>query len=69
MIAHIQNHTFESNSGDGMMALHVLGQNEIVNQDEKASLFSLIKMLLFHLVKTFGSVLAVYEEIEHKIHE
>ncbi|BFG18987.1 hypothetical protein CerSpe_052610 [Prunus speciosa] len=39
--------------GDGVIALHVLGKNEIVDQDGKSSLLS--------LVKAFDSVLAVYE--------
>lgn len=39
--------------GDFVVALHVLGDDEIVNQDGKASLLS--------LVKAFDSVLAVYE--------
>ncbi|XP_023511427.1 brassinosteroid LRR receptor kinase BRI1-like [Cucurbita pepo subsp. pepo] len=39
--------------GDLVIALHVLGNDEIVNRDGKSSLLS--------LVKTFDSVLAVYE--------
>lgn len=39
--------------GDVVVALHVLGNDEIVNRDGKSSLFS--------LVKAFDSVLAVYE--------
>ncbi|XWS25078.1 hypothetical protein CRYUN_Cryun27aG0040200 [Craigia yunnanensis] len=39
--------------GDSMIALHVLGNNEIVDRDEKSSLLS--------LVKAFDSVLVVYE--------
>ncbi|XP_027331350.1 probable receptor-like protein kinase At3g17420 isoform X2 [Abrus precatorius] len=39
--------------GDVVFALHVLGNDEIVNRDGKSSLFS--------LVKAFDSVLAVYE--------
>ncbi|XP_022939108.1 uncharacterized protein LOC111445110 isoform X1 [Cucurbita moschata] len=39
--------------GDLVIALHVLGNDEIVNQDGKSSLLS--------LVKAFDSVLAVYE--------
>ncbi|CAL0315478.1 unnamed protein product [Lupinus luteus] len=39
--------------GDVVLALHVLGHDEIVNKDGKSSLFS--------LVKAFESVLAVYE--------
>ncbi|KAI4337864.1 hypothetical protein L6164_016233 [Bauhinia variegata] len=39
--------------GDNVVALHVLGNDEIVNRDGKASLLS--------LVKAFDSVLAVYE--------
>ncbi|XP_044479294.1 probable receptor-like serine/threonine-protein kinase At5g57670 isoform X1 [Mangifera indica] len=39
--------------GDTVIALHVLGNNEIVDRDGKSSLLS--------LVKTFDSVLAVYE--------
>ncbi|RDX88967.1 Receptor-like cytosolic serine/threonine-protein kinase RBK2, partial [Mucuna pruriens] len=39
--------------GDLVLALHVLGNDEIVNREGKASLFS--------LVKAFDSVLAVYE--------
>ncbi|XVE95553.1 hypothetical protein REPUB_Repub02eG0107800 [Reevesia pubescens] len=40
-------------SGDSVIALHVLGNNEIVDRDGKSSLLS--------LVKAFDSVLAVYE--------
>ncbi|XVF39250.1 hypothetical protein PTKIN_Ptkin01aG0020200 [Pterospermum kingtungense] len=39
--------------GDSVIALHVLGNNEIVDRDGKSSLLS--------LVKAFDSVLAVYE--------
>ncbi|KAL6215047.1 hypothetical protein ACLB2K_014478 [Fragaria x ananassa] len=39
--------------GDSVVALHVLGKNEIVDRDGKSSLLS--------LVKAFDSVLAVYE--------
>ncbi|TKY56099.1 Receptor cytosolic serine/threonine-protein kinase RBK2 [Spatholobus suberectus] len=39
--------------GDLVLALHVLGNDEIVNRDGKSSLFT--------LVKAFDSVLAVYE--------
>ncbi|KAK3230559.1 hypothetical protein Dsin_002440 [Dipteronia sinensis] len=39
--------------GDSVVALHVLGNNEIVDRDGKSSLLS--------LVKAFDSVLAVYE--------
>ncbi|KAK7320965.1 hypothetical protein VNO77_30968 [Canavalia gladiata] len=39
--------------GDVVLALHVLGNDEIMNRDGKSSLFS--------LVKAFDSVLAVYE--------
>ncbi|KAK2981473.1 hypothetical protein RJ640_017003 [Escallonia rubra] len=39
--------------GDGVIALHVLSSNEIVDRDGKSSLLS--------LVKAFDSVLAVYE--------
>ncbi|KAM5564367.1 protein kinase STUNTED [Rosa sericea] len=39
--------------GDSVIALHVLGKNEIVDRDGKSSLLS--------LVKAFDSVLAVYE--------
>ncbi|MED6123480.1 hypothetical protein PIB30_049491 [Stylosanthes scabra] len=42
-----------SQSGDTVVALHVLDQNEIVNRDGKSSLLS--------LVKAFDPVLAVYE--------
>ncbi|GFY85570.1 kinase with adenine nucleotide alpha hydrolases-like domain-containing protein [Actinidia rufa] len=42
-----------SQPGDRVIALHVLGNNEIVDRDGKSSLLS--------LVKAFDSVLAVYE--------
>ncbi|XLT68628.1 hypothetical protein HN873_025067 [Arachis hypogaea] len=42
-----------SQSGDTVVALHVLDQHEIVNKDGKSSLLS--------LVKAFDPVLAVYE--------